>query len=213
MTNNHIVFHFIPLRAPHFGGHWERAIQSAKNHMRRVIGDQILTIEEFNTLCCCIEAMLNITPLYSDPSEMNVLTPGHFLTGGPLVTLPDLDRTEITLNRLNRWQLVQSFSQHIWKHWHNEYLHTLQHRSKWIKPHKNLEKGDLVLIQEDNTPSLQWRMGRVSKAISGKDNIVRVVEVITAKGCITRPVTKLAVLPVALQVKATKTVIHLNQVV
>lgn len=212
MTNNHIVFHFIPLRAPHFGGLWERAIQSAKNHMRRVIGDQILTIEEFNTLCCCIEAMLNSTPLYSDPSEMNVLTPGHFLTGGPLVTLPDLDRSEITFNRLNRWQLVQSFSQHIWKHWHNEYLHTLQHRSKWIKPHKNLEKGDLVLIQEDNTPPLQWRMGRVSKAISGKDNIVRVVEVITAKGCITRPVTKLAVLPVALQVKATKTVIHLNQV-
>lgn len=197
-TDNEISFHFIPPRAPHFGGLWERAVQSAKHHMRRVIGEQVLTLEEFSTLCCRVEAMLNsrpITPLSSDPSELEVLTPGHFLTGGPPVILPETDLTGTNVNRLKRWQLVQSFAQNIWKRWQRDYLHTLQNRPKWSKPQKNIELGDLVLLHEDNVPTLQWKMGRVTNLFPGKDGIPRVAEVKTATGCFKRPVVKLSILP------------------
>lgn len=199
LERENITFHFIPPRAPHFGGLWERAVQSAKKHMRRVIGDQVLTIEEFTTLVCRVEAMLNsrpLTPMSSDPSDLDVLTPGHFLTGGPLVSLPEIDQTNTPMNRLRRWRLLQSFAQHIWKRWHREYLHTLQNRPKWTNSQKNFEIGDLVLVHEDNVSPLQWKRGRVTKVIPGRDQVVRVVEVKTASGLFTRPTVKLSPLPV-----------------
>ena len=39
--------------APHFGGIWEAAVKSAKHHLRRIIGDQVLTFSELATLFNC----------------------------------------------------------------------------------------------------------------------------------------------------------------
>ncbi|XP_030763125.1 uncharacterized protein LOC115887767 [Sitophilus oryzae] len=77
-----ISWHFNPPSAPHFGGLWEARIKSVKTHIKRVIGDQLLTYEEFYTLLVQIEAVLNSRPLCpqsSDPNDLSVLTPGHFL--------------------------------------------------------------------------------------------------------------------------------------
>ncbi|XP_054259921.1 uncharacterized protein LOC128984610 [Macrosteles quadrilineatus] len=170
--NNKITFHFIPPRAPHQGGLWERAIKSAKYHLKRVIGTQILTYEEFLTLIARVESMLNsrpITPLSADPSDLEALTPGHFLTGGPLTSLIEPHLTDISVNRLKRWKLVHAFAQHIWNRWHREYLQTLQERSKWTTPEENLKIGDLVIIHEDNTPPLAWMLGRIISASPGQD--------------------------------------------
>ncbi|XP_030765048.1 uncharacterized protein LOC115889242 [Sitophilus oryzae] len=76
-----ISWHFNPPSAPHFGGLWEAGIKSVKTHIKRVIGDQLLTYEEFYTLMVQIEAVLNSRPLCpqsSDPNDLSVLTPGHF---------------------------------------------------------------------------------------------------------------------------------------
>lgn len=76
-----IIFHFNPPSAPHQGGLWESAIKSAKHHLKRVIGTNILTLAEFSTLTTQVEAVLNsrpLTPLSSDPSDLTPLTPGHF---------------------------------------------------------------------------------------------------------------------------------------
>ena len=194
------VFKFIPPRSPQLGGLWERAIQSAKVHMRRVIGDQILTLEEFSTLLARVEAILNsrpIMPLSDDPNDLQALTPGHFIAGGPLVTLPETSFLEVSANRLNKWQLVQSYAQHIWQRWNKEYLCTLQHRTKWYRKTGNLQPDDLVLLHEDNLPPLQWRLGRVLEVFPGQDGIVRVVNVKTAAGIYKRSSVKLSLLPIS----------------
>lgn len=194
-----IKFCFIPPRAPHHGGLWERAIQSAKYHLKRVIGQHILTLEEFTTLVIRVEAILNsrpLTPLSQDPSDLEALTPGHFLVGGPLTTVPEPCLTDVSLNRLRRWQIVQSFLQQIWKRWSREYLSTLQQRSKWLQVKQNLQVGELVILQEDNLPPLCWKLGRVQSVYHGKDGHVRVVQVKTSNGFSTRPITKLSVLPI-----------------
>lgn len=199
-STERLVWHFIPPSAPHFGGLWEAGVKSVKSHLVKVMGDQVLTYEEFYTILCQTEAILNsrpLTPLSSDPNDLSVLTPGHFLTLEPLTTVPDSDLTHIKLNRLNRWQLLQRIHQDLWKRWHREYLHTLQQRSKWLKHSVSPEIGTLVLIKDDCLPPLKWRLGRISTLYPGTDGTVRVADVNTVNGVLKRPLIKLCPLPVS----------------
>jgi len=43
LSRRRIEWSFIPPSAPHFGGLWKAGIKSIKFHLRRVIGEQILT--------------------------------------------------------------------------------------------------------------------------------------------------------------------------
>ncbi|XP_054277190.1 uncharacterized protein LOC128996060 [Macrosteles quadrilineatus] len=115
-----ITFHFNPPAAPHQGGLWEGAIKSAKHHLRRAIGEHVLTLSEFMTLTTHVEAILNsrpLTPMSNDPSDVTALTPEHFLVGAPLVAVPDENLEDVPDNRLKHWHLVKALNQHIWKRW------------------------------------------------------------------------------------------------
>lgn len=71
---------------------------------------QILTFEELSTLASRIEAILNsqpITALSTDPNDFRSLSPGDFLIGEPLVAIPEPDIKNISINRLNRWELLR----------------------------------------------------------------------------------------------------------
>ncbi|XP_074031851.1 uncharacterized protein [Leptinotarsa decemlineata] len=193
-----ITWSFQAPAAPHFNGLSEAGIKSVKSHLIRIIGSQILTFEEFYTLLTQVEAILNSRPLYSmssDPHDLSVLTPGHFLTQEPLTVLPDPDLSHLRLNQLDRWQLLQKLHQDIWKRWHNEYLHTLQQRQKWLNKTNILSPGDLVIIKNENVPPLNWRMGKVVKIFPGLDGIARVASVRTAQGLLQRPLVKLCLIP------------------
>jgi hypothetical protein len=139
-----------------------------------------------------IEACLNsqpITPLPESPSELEALTPGHFLIGS--------DRCETKENRLSQWQRVEQIRQHFWKRWSQEYLTELQHRTKWkITNQQHLSAGTIVLVQEDNLPPLQWRLGRIEALHPSKDKLVRVVSAKTKVDSFKSAVQKISVLPI-----------------
>jgi hypothetical protein len=196
-TSRGIEFKFNPPAAPHQGGLWESAVKSAKHHLRRVMGDTVLTLPEFMTLVTQIEAMLNsrpLIPLSSDPADLTALTPGHFLIGAPLASVPEPDLLDVPDNRLKHWHLVQAFHQRIWKRWSVEYLHTLQQRGKWTLKTDNLKIGDLVLVHTPSSP-LDWPLARVTNIHPGADGVVRVVDLKTQSGHLTRPAIKVFRLP------------------
>ncbi|XP_062703843.1 uncharacterized protein LOC134286271 [Aedes albopictus] len=177
-----IEFKFIPARSPNFGGLWEAAVKSLKGHMRRVVGNRTLKLDEMHTVVTQIEACLNsrpLTPLSNDPRDLEVLTPGHFLIQRPLTAIPEPSLSEVPEGRLSRWQRVQSYSQQIWKRWSTDYLSTLQSRNKWTRQRNNLSVGTMVLLKEDNIPPLKWRLGRVTEIHPGPDGNTRVVTVRT----------------------------------
>jgi len=87
----------------HFTRLWEAGVKSVRNPLEVVIGDSILPYEQYSTLLAQIEAILNSRPLILEstyPNEPNVLTPAHFLIGGPITALPNPDLTQISVNRL-----------------------------------------------------------------------------------------------------------------
>lgn len=193
-----INWHFNPPSAPHFGGLWEAGIKSVKTHLIRVVGNQILTYEELHTVLIQIEAVLNsrpLSPISADPNDLSPLTPGHFLTLEPLTAIPDPDITQININRLTRWQLLQKLHRDFWNRWHQEYLHTLQQRSKWHTTKFSVAIGTMVLIKNELSPPLNWPLGRITELHPGADGIVRVATVRTTKGIFKRPLVKLCPLP------------------
>lgn len=195
-----IKWHFIPARAPHFGGLWESAVKSFTNHFYKITSEASMTLEETITLVTQIEAILNSRPLIaisSDPNDFSYLSPGHFIIGKTLNAYPEPSLDNIKINRLSRWQMLEKMRQHFWKRWSTEYLSTLQMKNKWITDKGPAIKiGQLVLCKEDNLPPLKWALGRIEEICPGKDNKVRVVIVKTAAGIYKRPAAKICVLPI-----------------
>ncbi|CAG9133832.1 unnamed protein product [Plutella xylostella] len=191
-----IQWHFNAPAWPSAGGLWESAVKSLKYHLKRVLGDQKLTYEEFTTLLTHVEACLNSRPLcaLTEDPDYDHLTPGHFLVGGPILSRPQVQSDNISLPK--RWQLIQAMNKQIWKCWSNDYLQQLQARSKWRTPIENIKKDDIVVIREDNIPPGRWAIGRVIEIHPGKDNHIRVVTLKTQGNIIKRPVSKLIILPV-----------------
>ncbi|XP_029157318.1 uncharacterized protein LOC114929805 [Nylanderia fulva] len=200
MRDNEINWHFIPPHAPHVGGLWEAAVKSAKFHINRIVGNANLTYEEMQTVLCKIAAVLNsrpLTPLSEDPNDLHCITPGHFLVGAALNSFPVADFTKENPGRLLRWQRVEQLRQHFWKRWSAEYLHTLIERQKWRTSRgQQLKIGQLAMVQQPGLGPLQWLIGRVQQLHPGPDGIARTATLRTAKGQLTRPLTKLAILPI-----------------
>lgn len=197
-ANDGITWHFNPPSAPHFGGLWEAGVKTVKFHLRRIIGSTLLTFEQLATVIAQIEAIVNsrpLTPLSSNPLDLEPLTPAHFLVGHRLTSIPDPDVSELPNNRLSQLQHLQQIQQNFWRRWSKEYISQLQVKSKWTKESTALEPGTLVVIKEDNLPPLKWTLGRVLETFPGADCVIRVVTVKTNYGVVKRPICKLGVLP------------------
>ncbi|XP_053961109.1 uncharacterized protein LOC128865111 [Anastrepha ludens] len=90
--NNGFDLRFIPPRSPHFGDLCEAAVKMAKQHLYRTLGSAILGFDELQ-----------------NPEDLDVLTPGHFLIGGPLTAAPEPNITHLNYNPLGHWQRVTYF--------------------------------------------------------------------------------------------------------
>ena len=192
-----ISWKFIPERAPNFGVLWESAVKSMKTHLRCMVSDVKLTFEEFTTVLTQVEAVLNSTPLVPMPCDDDGIeppTPGHFLIGKLLESLPDPPTSYRPISLLRRWHLCQLLIRHFWKWWSTEYLSTLRRYTKWHYSTRNFRIGDLVILRDDNLVSLKWPMGRITGVYPGRDGLIRVVEVKTSSGTYRRLVSKIALL-------------------
>ncbi|GFY13397.1 integrase catalytic domain-containing protein [Trichonephila clavipes] len=85
-----------------------------KRILLRVAKSAIMNFEELTTLMAQIEAVLNsrpLSPLSSDPNDLNPLTPGHFLTNCAISSFPEPYTASDSLSYHSRWKLVQSLRQ------------------------------------------------------------------------------------------------------
>lgn len=76
-----------------------------KYHLKRIVGLHKFTFEEFYTLLTRIEAPLNSRPialLSENADDFAYLTPGHFLIGAPITSIPEPSLEFTPKNRLTR---------------------------------------------------------------------------------------------------------------
>ena len=192
---------FIPTRSPNFGGLWEAAVKSMKHHLRRVMGNSILTYEEMTTIQCQIGQVLNNRPLMvltNNPDDIFALTPSMLVNGSRLDAIPQprLQKMDARGHPVKRFRSLQKLLSQFWKRWSSEYVASLQPRGKWRQERANLSVDDVVLITDDDIPPLQWSIGRVMQLKLGHDGLARVAMVRTSRGGFTRPFSKLRRLPI-----------------
>lgn len=150
-------------------------MKSFKRHLRRVVGNELVTFEHFNILIIETESILNsrpLAPISIDPNNVVVLTSGHFPIGDCLMSLRERDFRDTSSNRLFKWQYIQQLKQHFWNRWHRIYLNELISRNKWSKGGHSIREGTIVIIRKDNVPSMQWPLCRVIKVHLDVDDII-----------------------------------------
>lgn len=143
----------------HYGSIWETHIRAVRRVLGAVLHKQTLDEEGLQTLFCETESIINSTPLikiFSDPNNLELLTPIHLLLLDTKPVLPPgMFQPEDCYSR-RRWRQVQYMAHLVWKSWSREYLSELRERQKWSQRRKNFVVGDIVLIVDDTTPCNCW---------------------------------------------------------
>ncbi|GBL96407.1 hypothetical protein AVEN_43722-1 [Araneus ventricosus] len=114
LVSQSISWKLLPPRSPNFGGLWEAGVKSFKHHLKRIVGKLKLTIKEFLTVVNQVEGVLNIRPLIplsSDSNYFSAFTPGHFLIGRPISSIPEPQLVNVPNNRLSNQQKVQKIEE------------------------------------------------------------------------------------------------------
>ncbi|XP_072027825.1 uncharacterized protein [Amphiura filiformis] len=200
-STHEINWKFNTPTASHHGGVWERMIRTVRKILHAMLSEQHLKVartdEELYTLMCEVEVTINSRPLTrmsEDPTDLCVLTPNHLLQLRNPETLPPGVFTEKDAYSRRRWRQVQFLADLFWKRWVAEYLPMLQTRQKWLKPKKNLQVDDIVLVVDNSAPRNSWPMGRIEKIHVGNKGLVRSVTVKTQSTTLDRPINKLCLL-------------------
>ena len=183
--------------ASHHGGVWERMIRSARKILLSLTEQQTLTDDRLSTLFAETEIIMNSRPLTKvsdDPRDLRCITPNDLLLFKNAGSLPPGVFSDSDNYCRRRWRQVQYLANVFWNRWTKEYLPLLQARQKWIQPHKNVQKDDIVLVIDNTVPRGSWPLARVDEVYPDADGHIRNVKVITRNSTLVRPISKLCMI-------------------
>lgn len=198
-TTSTAKWNFIPPSSPHMGGAWERLVRSIKNVFYNISHVRTPSDELLRGMLAEVENIINSRPLVYVPVEhetAEAITPNHLLlySSNGMKPLASFDDSGEVLK--NNWLASQQYAEAFWRKWIREYLPSLTLRTKWHEKTKPLDVGDLVIVVDPSSPRNVWSRGKVVETIMAKDGQVRKAKVLTSRGIIVRPATRLAVLDV-----------------
>ena len=192
-----------------WGGFWERLVQTVKRALKKVIGRSCLSFEELRTLLVEVESIVNARPLtyvYDDLDGISFsLTPSHLINGRCLQSTSNASQFEIvstheSLTRRSRHQkhLLYQFTET----WRKDYLVSLREAhaaSTRRSGDAEIMVGDVVLLQNDKTKRVLWKLAIVKELLTGVDGRVRaaVVQVSGSRNLLKRSIKHL--IPIEVQ--------------
>ena len=126
------------------------------------------------------EAIVNSRPLTietaADGTSEASISPSNLLTMKSKVIMPpsgSFGRPDLYSRR--RWRRIQHIADEFWNRWRKEFLTSLQSRSKWNVPRRNLKIGGIVLLKE-GTDRNHWPLAKVVECEADKNGFVCTVK-------------------------------------
>ena len=170
-----------------WGGFFEICVKLVKRSLKKVDGSAKLSYEELETTLIEIEGVLNSRPLTSVYDEITdqPTTRSCLVIGRRLMSQPDSCKPVNEGNKSGtlskRARYLERLLEHFRGRWKKEYLTGIREhqRLKTKIPVRGILSGDIVHIHPDESPRLQWRLGRVKRLFPGRDGIIRSAEVAT----------------------------------
>ena len=164
-----------------------KMVKGVKRSLLRVLGDQVLSLNETFTVLDEVANIVNERPIGIKPGERSAndyLSPNSLLLGrssdrvmsGPFE--PNGIFTDNPENTGSRFLLVQAIITQFWKTWTKLYFPTLLLRSKWHTDRRNMEIGDICLLRDSNMVRGDWRLCEVVAVFPDVKKRVRNVEVV-----------------------------------
>ena len=150
--DGNIKWHFHPSDAPWYNGCSEALIKSVKRTLLCVIGDQIMTFSELQTVMVEVSNILNNRPIGKHPQHPEdgiYLCPNELLLGRSGYTSFEGPFDIHARNQL-RFEFIQRIVDSFWKRWIKLYFPSLIVHPKWHTRKRNLRVGDVVAIQDAN---------------------------------------------------------------
>ena len=166
------------------------------------MSEQTLTDEALLTFLSEAEKDLNDRPIVkvsSDVDSFAALTPNDLILRCQCPSLPPGDFNQKDIYGA-RWRQAHYLADVFWKRFTSEYLPLLRLRSKWHRPQRNLQVGDLVLVVNEHIKRRvqgQWAKALMEETFPGSDGIVREVRICTSTSSYQRDVRSLCLLEAA----------------
>ena len=178
---------FIPERSPWFGAFYERMISTVQSCLRKTIGRAMLSYDEMTTILIEIECIVNNRPIsyvYDDNEGVSyALTPSHLIYGCRITKFPSDAHYEVvnttkalTKRAKHHMKLIYNFT----KSWKRNYLLNLRERTMkndGIENGNKIRVGEIVLLKDEWSRRMFWKLAKVENVIKGPDGIARLATV------------------------------------
>ena len=173
-------------------------MKSVKRALNAVGGDHIFCFNEYQTLLYEAAQLVNQRPIGIKPKQPNdgsYLCPNDLILGRSSPNVPQGPFKERCSHKY-RLDFVQKSVQCFWRRWTREVFPSLVITPKWHVEHRNVQKGDVVLIGDSNELRGKWTKGIIAETIPSIDGRIRRVKVTynTPKETVERAVQRLIVL-------------------
>lgn len=179
---------------PSAGGYWEACMKSCKFFIKRAGNLSNLTFNQFYTLTCKIEAILNSRPLCknsSDSTDVLAITPFQLVTLRSF-KLSALDIIQENLPLTKRLIWANDLLHEFWRHFELEVLSAATKRYKWRSQAQPVTLDEVCLLMDPTQTPGQWKLGRIIKLYPDEKGVVRRVDLKTeAKDVVHRATNKI----------------------
>ena len=166
--------------APFQNGCSESLIRLVKRGILMSIGDNILSFGELLTTFQEIANLINSRPIgYKPGNDISLgtyLCPNDLILGRNNTNVVDevFDESD---NVYKRYHFITKIVTSFWKKWSRDFFPTLLVKQKWHVKTRNVQVGDIIIVQDVNSMKGKWRLAQVIKTFTDSDDFVRNVTI------------------------------------